>query len=92
MIVNPIDYNEQFYKHNYLITLTAQGFEFTANADCAGDAMDEVIDYCEDNYPGLLMNREEEDNEEYLEDYVIGGNHGRYLNTMHVKIDKIKEQ
>jgi hypothetical protein len=79
-IVNPNDYEEKFWKHNYLISLHNAG-EYLVNADCEQDAIDYLIDYCEEKYPGLIMSREEEEEEEFLEEYIMGGNHGFYLNV-----------
>ena len=84
---NVDDWKEDFWKRDYLITLASQGVPFAVNADNEQAALDYVIDYCEDNLPGLLMSQEEIDEEEYLNDYICGGNHGRYLNTMDISIE-----
>jgi hypothetical protein len=86
---NKNDYDEHFWKHNYMVLLTSQGIEFIVNADHEGDAIDYVIDYCEENLPGLIMSREEEEEEEYLEEYICGGNHGVYLNTYNIRIEEV---
>jgi hypothetical protein len=86
---NKSDYDEHFWKHNYRILLTSQGIEFRVNADNDQDALDYVIDYCEENLPGLIMSREEEEEEEYLDDYICGGNHSVYLNTHNVHIEEV---
>lgn len=83
---NKEDWQEQFWKNNYQVWLTVQGIRFHVNADNEQDALDYVIDYCEENLPGLVMTREEELDQEFLEDYISGGNHGRYINTRHVSI------
>lgn len=87
---NKADYDEKFWKHNYKILLTEQGIEFIVNADCEQDAIDYVIDECEENHPGLIMSREEEEEEDFLDDYISGGNHGRYLNTFYIHIEEIE--
>lgn len=86
---NKDDFDEKFWKHNYKVLLTAQGIEYHVNAANEQDALDFVIDYCEEHHPGLLMTREEQEEEEYLEDYICGGNHGLYLNTHHVFIEEL---
>ncbi len=83
------DWNESFWKHDYLVHVTAQGTLFAVNADHEQDAIDYVIDYCQEHFPGLVMTREEQEKEEFLEDYLQGGNEGLYLNTMHICIEQI---
>ena len=84
---NKDDWQERFWQNRYKVWLTAQGILFHVNADHEQDAIDYVIDYCEEHLPGLLMTREEEQEEEYLDDYISGGNHGVYLNTYNVRIE-----
>ena len=86
---NKEDYEEQFWNHNYKVQVSMQGMEFIVNADCEQDAIDYIIDDCEENYPGLLWSREEEQEQEYLEEYICGGNHGRYLSTHNIHIEEI---
>ena len=86
---NREDWANNFWKHNYLIMLTAHGIPFAVNADNEQDALDYVIDYCEEHMPGLLMSHEEEKEEKYLDEYICGGNHGRYLNTLTIQIEEI---
>ena len=66
-----------------------RGIQFIVNADHEGDAFDYVIDYCEENLPGLIMTYEDEAKEEYLAEYICGGNHGRYLSTRNVFIKEM---
>lgn len=87
---NKEDWDANFWKHNYQVSVGAYGATFLVNADCEGDALDYVIDYCVENLPGLVMSREEEEEEEYLEDYIQGGNEGRYLNDINVIIEQYK--
>jgi len=85
------DYTNDFWNNNYKITVSAQGIEFFVNADCSQDAIDIVIDDCEKNHPGLIMSIEDEENEQcqYLDDYICGGNHNRYFSTYNVQIEKL---
>ena len=87
--VNPDDFDydgQPFWKNIYLIELTRFGFPYLVNAAHEQDAIDFLIDYLEENEPGLLFGREEESEEEFLDEYICGGNHCRYLNTHHVRI------
>jgi hypothetical protein len=86
-VVNPHDLfnddmgGEPFWKHIYLLQM--QGGNFVINSDNSQEAIDEFIDYCEDNAPGLILSDEEEEEAQEdgsLDDYVQGGNSGRYLN------------
>ena len=86
---NKDDYEEKFWRHNYRILVSMQGIEFIVNADNEQDAIDYIIDDCEENYPGLLWSREEEEEQEYLEEYICGWNHGRYLSTHNIHIEEI---
>ena len=71
-IVNPDDYQEHFWKNNYRILVSREGIEYIVNADCEQDAIDELIDYLEVNAPGLLWSREEEQEQDFLEEYISG--------------------
>ena len=86
---NKDDFEYKFWKRFYIIHVTSQDIMFAVNSDNAQDALDWVIDYCEENIPGLLMEREEEEEEEYLEDYYCGGNSGRYLNSYNIRIEEV---
>lgn len=85
--VNLDDYDENFWGKNYIINV--EGVNFVANADNFQDAIDFIIDYCEWFLPGLLMTQDEVDEEEFLNDYICGGNHGRYINTPEVHLVKV---
>lgn len=87
---NLSDWEEHFWEHDYLIRLTEQGIPFAVNADCEQDAIDYIIDYCEENLLGLVMSREEEEEEEFLEEYIFGGDHGIYLNTCYITIKEVQ--
>lgn len=82
---NKEDFDSKFWNHNYKILVSAQGIEFYVNADCEQEALDYVIDDCEENMPGLLW----EDEPEFPDDYICGGNHGRYLSTHNIHIEEI---
>ena len=84
---NMDDWTESFWKHDYLILVTSQGIPFAVNADHEQDAIDYIIDYCTEHLPGLIMSREEEAEEEFLEDYIQGGNEGLYFNTFNIHIE-----
>jgi len=68
---NRDDWAEDFWKRNYLVRLTTVGMPFAVNADNEQDALDYVIDYCEEHMPGLLMSHEEEEEEEHLDEFVV---------------------
>jgi hypothetical protein len=89
---NENDWSENFWKNNYRILVSAQGIEFFVNADNEQEALDYIIDYCEDNLPGLLWDDEDLDemNEEEKDKYICGGNHGRYLSTHNIHIETVK--
>ena len=86
---NKDDFEEKFWKRNYRVLLTDQAIEFFVNADNEQEAIDYIIDFCEENLPGLLFDRDEEEEEEFLEEYICGGNHSRYLNTLNIHIKEI---
>jgi len=84
--VNVDDYKENFWKNDYMILLTAQGIQFIANADNEQDALDYVMDYCMEHCQGLVMTQEEQENEEFIDDYMLAGNESRYFNTFNIRI------
>jgi hypothetical protein len=90
---NKEDYKGQFYRNNYAVTLSEFGPTVIVNADNEQDALDEAIDYAEKKkYDGLFLSREDEEeleSEGNLGDYMMGGNHGRYLSSMNIGIQKI---
>lgn len=86
---NKDDYLESFWIHNYKILVSAQGIEFCVNAACEQDALDYVIDYCEEFLPGLLWPRKEAVTDEFISEYICGGNHGRYLSTHNIHIEEL---
>lgn len=78
---NVEDWKESFWKNKYLISIGEIGTQrYAVNADNEQDALDYAIDYIVEHFPGCVMSREEEETEEYLEEYIVGGNEGRYLN------------
>jgi hypothetical protein len=80
-VPNLDDYNNHFWRNNYLIRLTIQGIPFIVNADHEQDALDYVIDFCEEYLPGLIMSQKDQDEEKYIDEYICGGNHCLYLNV-----------
>jgi len=91
---NPDDLAENFWNHNYLVTVTAHGIKFKVNADSEQDALDYVIDYCEDKMPGLVASYQELRDDDYsddeIDDYYCGGNHSLYLTTHNIHIDVLR--
>lgn len=85
---------KSFWSKLYLIQLTSQGIPYVVNANHESDAIDYLIDYCEEHSPGLIMSEEEEarmyeEEPAYLDEFIQGGNHGRYLNTINIRFDEI---
>jgi len=92
-----------FCKHCYLITLSEFGPVVFVNADNEADALDYAIDFCEDmGWEGLLLSCEDAQElveraiaegkaeEAYLEEYINGGNHGRFLSSLNVRIERVR--
>jgi len=78
--VNLEDWNNNFWKNKYLISMPVIGHLFAVNADHEQDAMDYVIDYC-DEKGWYAMTEQDILDEKYLDEYVNGGNHGIFLNV-----------
>jgi len=88
---NPEDWDQKFYSHDYLVGLTAQNIQFKVNAVCEGEALDWVIDYCEEHkWWGLVNDGTNDYTPEELEEYYQGGNHGLYLTTHHVHVTQLR--
>ena len=95
-IVNQDDYNNRFWKKNYLIRVTYQGIPFIVNADNEQEAIDYLIDYCEEHCPGLVSTYQELIDAGYtdieIDELITGGNHGLYLTIDDViRIEVMKE-
>lgn len=87
--VNKDDWQEKFWRNNYHVWLTAQGIQFCVNADCAGDAMDYIMDYCVENkLVGLYTTHEDKDWEKE-EEYITAGNNGYQFTTHNIRIEII---
>lgn len=91
---NKDDFDEKFYPNNYKVFVTAQGIEFHVNAHDEGEAIDAVIDYCEEKeMKGLVSSYLELKDDDYtdteIEDFTCGGNHGLYLTTHNIHIEKL---
>ena len=88
---NPEDWDQKFYSHDYLVGLTAQNIQFKVNAVCEGEALDWVIDCCEEHkWWGLVNDGTKDYTTEELEEYYQGGNHGLYLTTHHVHVTQLR--
>lgn len=83
---NKEDYQDHFWHFNFKIEI--DGIVFYVNAGDTQDAVDYLIDYCEEHLPGLLLTRKEEEEEEYLQECVCGGNHGRFIASRNIQINK----
>ena len=92
---NRDDWNESFWNNKYHVWITAQGIKFAVNANDEGEAIDYIIDYCQDNLPGLLFTHEEAHelrleslldygDERYVDDYISGGNEVLHLSSHNV--------
>ncbi|MCK5610439.1 hypothetical protein KAR91_51680 [Candidatus Pacearchaeota archaeon] len=97
-IVNADDIEQNFWGCNYIVYVSAQGISFKVNAQHEQDALDGVIDYCQENCPGLLFTREDEEqlrkesledygDERYADDYISGGNEGLRFSTHNIHIE-----
>jgi len=87
---NKSDYDDNFWKHNYKVLVTAQGIEFIVSADNEQEAIDYIIDYCEDNHLDGLVSDGSDLDEIEREEFIQGGNHGLYLTTRNIHIERIK--
>lgn len=88
---NYINESEKFWKHSYRVHLhELDPVGLLVNADNDQDALDYAIDFAEEKgWNGLFFTPEEWENEKFKEDYISGGNHGRVLNSMNIRIVKI---
>jgi len=84
---NKNDWDSHFWKHRYVVTLDL-GVEFNVNADNGQDALDYVIDYCEDHCPGFVAAFADLDDDERNE-YYCGGNAGLYLTSDFVGLAEV---
>lgn len=97
IIVNPNDMfgdGGPFWKNCYEVILSEFSEPMVVNADHEQDALDYAIDYAEkEGWEGLFLSLEETEEleaEGFLEDYISGGDHGRYLSSHNVSIRKVK--
>jgi len=88
---NRADWDDAFWRNKYAVRLSAQGVLFFVNADNEQDALDYVIDACEENHPGLLLDDADmvAMTPEELDEHLCGGNHCRYLSTHNVSIEAV---
>ncbi len=89
-IVNVDDWNDNFWGHNYKIWMNAHN-AFYVNASCGSDAIDFVIDHCEEHAPGCVYTHEEAAELSDIErgDLICGGNHCLYIASHNVHIEEI---
>jgi hypothetical protein len=84
-----VNETSKFWKHSYKVWLSEFNYVIV-NADYEQDALDFAIDYAESqNWNGLFLTEEERkeiENDGFLDDYVSGGNHGKYLSSLNVTI------
>lgn len=85
---NPGEWATRFWKHNYRVTLD-MGVSFWVNADDEQEALDFVIDYCEEHRFVGFVASPGEITEEEAEEYACGGNHGLYLTTNTLYIEEV---
>lgn len=83
--VNPDDINDGFW--NYNITITIENKKFIVNANHVQDALDYIVDYCEEYLPGLLIDPDDEDDQR---DMIIAGNHSRFLSVESIHLENIQ--
>lgn len=88
-----INEEEKFWAHSYLVYLHELSDELLVNANSEQDAIDEAIDYSEEQgWMGLFLDDEdiqELEAEGYLEEHMCGGNHCLYLSSLNVHVKKI---
>ena len=89
-----INEDSKFWEHSYRIHLSEFDNEgVLVNANNEQDALDYAIDYHEEQgNEGLFLSHEEVEEKEqegFLDDYMNGGNHGRYLSSFNVRIDQL---
>jgi hypothetical protein len=91
---NRDDWNEGFYKNNYIVYVGFTGHPFAVNADNEQDALDFVIDHCEESgYLGLVATHDElvDDgmSDDEIAEYYCGGNHSLYLTANNIRIETV---
>lgn len=90
---NYVNEDEKFWKYSFRVHLHELDEGILINADHEQDALDYAIDYAEDQkWEGLFLTQEQIEElgkEGFLEDYMSGGNHGRYLSSLNVTITKL---
>lgn len=86
ILVNPGD-QEYGYKP-YIVTVECS--QFIAWGHCEQDAIDEVIDCCERlHYDGLIRPLNDNDLDDQIDEYIIGGNHSLLLTAGYVAIQAV---
>jgi len=87
--LNKNDWDKIFWKHKYIVHVSAQDIIFAVNANFEQDAIDCIIDHCQKHNPGLLFTKEEEEDEEFIDEYISGGNEGLHFSTHNIFIEEI---
>lgn len=90
-----INEQEKFWDHSYKVYLSEYIEPLTVNANNDQEALDIAIDHAEkQGWEGLFLTAdqvEEKEEEGTIEDYISGGNHGRYLSSFNVRIEKLED-
>lgn len=78
-IANPHD--RTFTRQSFVLCFGAYGnLHVLVYADHLEDALDEAVDWLEENAPGMLLDRDDEPtNDDDAIDLTCAGNHGRWL-------------
>ena len=85
--INPEDIKENFWGNTYVISFH-NGGSYEVNASNGQDALDILIDYfTEKKWEGFFLTDDEIEEEKFLEEYIQGGNEGRYLSFGYYEIN-----
>ena len=96
IIVNPED--KKYFDGVYSISLNNyDNTFFIVCADSTQDALDKVIDYCEDkSFTGYYITQSETEEEGLTQEeidslFIVAGNHCLYVNVEHLHINKLND-
>jgi hypothetical protein len=93
--VNPDDFDidgpgNHFFRHIFIVSISAKSIKFKINADDPKEALDETINFIESNeMPGLLLPKNEVKELEqkgFITNYIMGGQNQRYLSSQIIEI------
>jgi len=92
--ISDLDITKKLYEIRLFSNAFGKDYTFYLSAFDEQNAIDIMIDYCENNIPGLIMSRDEEVSEEYIDEFVYGGNYCRYMNILwcNMELKKIYEE